>query len=190
MAQTRTTGEADAMRAEFFGWQCRLRQHVMRYDAGRPAPGLSPDVFLSNSSDSLARVIVLINKADSQTYAKQFRHMVLKTQDPNERYDSALDYFKAAYYQRGHEFDEKLTALFGPQSEIAQALLSSGKCQLQFEQFSQRYELECTVEELPEHDTGYQVTYWHNRLFNPNMPAGVRIVAFTPDWMTAVSTKT
>ncbi len=189
MSQSRTTGEADALRAEFFGWQCRLRQHVMRYAAGRPAPGLRPEVFVSDSNESLGHVIVLINKVDSQTYASQFRHMVLKTQDPNERYDSALNYFKAAYYQRGHEFDDQLSALFGPQSGIATRLIGAKRCRLHFDPFSQRYEIDCAIEELPEHDARYQVTYWHNRLFNPKMPAGVRILAFTPDWMTAVSEK-
>ena len=28
----------------------------------------------------------------------------------------------------------------------------------------------------------YQATYWHNRLFNPNRPAAVKVLVFTPDW--------
>ena len=39
-----------------------------------------------------------------------------------------------------------------------------------------------SVEELAESDAIFQNTYWHNRLFNPNLPAGVRILAFQPDW--------
>lgn len=189
MSHSRTQGEADALRAEFFGWQCRLRQHVMRYAAGRPTPGLSPAVYLSDGATNVGEVIVLINKRESQSHAQQFRHMVLKTQDPNERYDSALDYFKAAYYQQGHDFGDRLTALFGSASTVADALKREKQSQLHFDQFNQRYVIDCGVEELPEHDIEYQVTYWHNRLFNPNMPAGVRVLAFSPNWMTAVSTR-
>jgi len=169
----------------------------MRYAAGRPAPGLRPQVFVPVSAQhqlsqqepgrNAGEIIVLINKTDSQTFAQQFRHMVLKTQDPNERYDSALNFFKAAYYQRGHEFDDQLTALFGPHSDTAELLHGLGRCRLHFDQFNQRFELDCIVRELPEHDHSYQLTYWHNRLFNPTMPAGVRILAFEPDWMTAVA---
>jgi len=164
MSQARTIGEANALRAEFFGWQCRLRQHVMRYAAGRPAPGLRPQVSLVDEGakpDAIGtpagEIIVLINKTESQTFAQQFRHMVL------------------------------MTALFGPQSEVAERLLAHGHCRMNFDQFNQRFQLDCIVRELPEHDHSYQVTYWHNRLFNPAMPAGVRILGFEPDWMTAVS---
>ena len=31
----------------------------------------------------------------------------------------------------------------------------------------------------------YQASYWHNKLFNPAMPADIRILAFAPDWSSA-----
>ena len=185
--ETRSEGATIALRQEFFGWQCRLRQHAMRHGGGRPAVGTRPQAYGPAANTSFGRITVLINKAESQSFAQQFRHMVLKTQEPNERYDSALNYFAAAYYQRGHEFDDRLSALFGPKSSLAEQLHAAKTVQLVFEQFDQRYRLDCRVQELAEHDPHFQVTYWHNRLFNPAMPAGVRVLSFLPDWYTAVS---
>jgi len=172
---------ANLIQNHFMGWQCRIRQHVMRYAGGRPSDAMRPTV-LGAEGQELGRIIVLINKEDTVNVAKQFRHMVLKTQDPNERYDSALTFFSGAYYQRGHEFDVSLTALFGPDSDLAADLVASGRCTLVFDELNQRYEMDCSVDNLLEHDNRYQVTYWHNRLFNPSMPAGVQILALTPDW--------
>jgi hypothetical protein len=31
-------------------------------------------------------------------------------------------------------------------------------------------------------DPLYQASYWHNHLFNPNIPDGIRVLSFTPDW--------
>jgi len=96
MSQARTIGEANALRAEFFGWQCRLRQHVMRYAAGRPAPGLRPQVSLVDAEAepesvgiSAGEIIVLINKTESQTFAQQFRH-IPKSQNSYCRTDAAV----------------------------------------------------------------------------------------------------
>jgi len=175
------TNRANLIRNHFMGWQCRIRQHVMRYGGGRPSDGMRPQLLGAGGED-LGQVIVLINKRDAEPVAQQFRHMVLKTQDPNERYDSAMTHFAAAYYQRGHEFDESLTALFGPDSALAGKLIDDGRCQLRFDEFNQRYALDCAVSDLEQHDMRYQVTYWHNRLFNPAMPAGVKILALTPNW--------
>ena len=31
----------------------------------------------------------------------------------------------------------------------------------------------------------FQATYWHNRLYNDAMPAGVQVLSFSPDWARA-----
>jgi len=31
----------------------------------------------------------------------------------------------------------------------------------------------------------YQLTYWHNRLFNSNIPASIVVLGFQPDWAKA-----
>jgi len=178
--------KANLIRNHFMGWQCRIRQQVMRVNGGRPTNGMRPRLLGPDDQD-LGRIIVLINKEDPEEVATQFRHMVLKTQDPNERYDSAMKFFASAYYQRGHEFDESLTALFGPDSELATALSKAGRCTLKFDEFNQRYDMPCSVVDLEQHDVRYQATYWHNRLFNPAMPADVRVLALTPDWADVIA---
>lgn len=52
---------------------------------------------------------------------------------------------------------------------------------LEFDQFSQRYSIPCTVRPLADSDPAWQATFWHNSLFNPNIPGDVQILAFTPD---------
>jgi hypothetical protein len=38
---------------------------------------------------------------------------------------------------------------------------------------------------LAEADPLYQATFWHNKLFNPNLPGRVQVLSFAPDWMHA-----
>jgi len=128
------------------------------------------------------QITTLIIKRDPESVTKQFRHMVLKTNDPADRYDSAVRFLAAAYYQRPHEFSDELTALFASDATLAVALVSAGRCELEFEQFNQTYRFPCRVRNLPTHHSAFQATYWHNRLFNTAMPSDVRVLGFTPDW--------
>jgi hypothetical protein len=43
------------------------------------------------------------------------------------------------------------------------------------------------VAELDESDPAWQLTYWHNSLFNPALPGDVRILGFKPDWACATA---
>ena len=174
-----------ALRDHFLGWQCRLRQLAVREAGGRPSSGMRPEVRLSAAGPPLGAITTLILRREPAEATAQFRHMVRKTQDPAERYASALEMLAAAYYQRPREFSDQLTALFGPGSEIAEPLLAAGHCLLAFEQYSQSYTLPCSVRALAEDDPAYQATYWHNALFNPALPGGVRVLGFQPDWALA-----
>jgi hypothetical protein len=126
--------------------------------------------------------MIVIHKNEPEHTTSLFRHQVLKTQDPVERWEKAIEHMAAGYFQKSAEFDERLTALFGPAAPVSDAMLNHGRIQLDFGEYGQHFRLPVTVVELPEHDPLYQATYWHNRLFNPNMPAGVRVLCFTPDW--------
>jgi hypothetical protein len=173
---------AEALKAEFIGWQCRLRQIAMRQGGGRPTSGMRPRA-LSPAGDEIAPAItVLLNKADPSHATTLFQFLVRKTEDPIERYDKALEVMAGLYFQRPHEFGDTLTALFGEESAIAGRLLSFGACILEFAQFSQSYRLPARVRRLAETDPLFQATYWHNRLFNPRMPPGVSVLSFAPDW--------
>ena len=177
-----TEQAAAALRDDFLGWQCRIRQLSARQAGGRPTAGMRPRV-LSPGGDELSPGIVLliVEEAPADSTAL-FRHQYLKTNDPIERYEKILEILAASYFQHPTSFSDVMTALFGPDSTVAAGLLNHGGCSLEFEQYTQAYRLPCEVAELATDDAFYQATYWHNRMFNPNMPPGVRILSFTPDW--------
>ena len=173
------------IRDHFLGWQCRVRQYAMRQAGGRPTTGMRPGVALERDGEDLGQITVMIVKSESDQVTAQFRHMVRKTQDPAERYESAVKFLASAYYQHPAEFSDEMTALFGQDSGLAARLTAAGRCRLDFEQYSQRYRVPCRVRDLPLSDPAFQATYWHNALFNPSMPGAVRVLAFTPDWAAA-----
>lgn len=176
-------GEAAALlREDFLHWQCRLRQMAMREGGGRPSAGMRPLIFSRDDEQVAGSTVVLLHKAEPDDATAFFRHQVLKTQDPVERWEKATEHMAAGYFQRYRDFDDTLTALFGPASSLVDQMLGHGKVYLDFAELSQRFRLLCKVTELTEHDQLYQATYWHNRMFNPNIPAGVRVVSFAPDW--------
>lgn len=177
-----TAQAAAALRDDFLGWQCRIRQLSARQAGGRPTAGMRPRVLTAQGDELSAGIVVLIVERDSADSTALFRHQYLKTNDPNERYDKILEILAGSYFQRPTHFADVLTASFGPDSALVPRLLNHGRCVLAFEQYAQAYRLPCKVAELATDDDLYQATYWHNRMFNPNMPPGVRILAFTPDW--------
>lgn len=171
------------LRDHFIGWQCRLRQYAVRHEGGRPSNGMRPDLLIEGESS--APIIVLINKREPEQVTMEFRHMVLRTPDPVERYESAVRKFAEMYFQRPQEFSDQLTALFGSRSSIVRSLTAAGRCELEFEFQRQYYRIPCTVRNLLEHEPAFQATYWHNRLFSPALPFGAQVLSFSPDWSRA-----
>ena len=172
--------EAEALRLHFLGWQCRVRQHAVRRYEGRPTSGMRPVLRLAGkASGELTTVLV---KSDPAHFVARFRYMYHRTQDPAERRQSALEFLADAYYQRPQEFSDRLTALFGPGAGLADRLGDAGRCELVFNQFSQSYAIPCAVAELASDDPDFEFTLTHNRLFNPQMPPGVRVLGFAPQW--------
>jgi hypothetical protein len=164
----------------FMYWQCRIRQTSVRMHEGRPTAGMRPLVTLSDSSESLGTVNVLILKNDPHEHTANFKFIVRKTQDPTERIKNGLHHLSEAYYQQPLGFSPQITALFALDSEVADKLFDAGKCRLDFEQESQKFELNCAVRDLPEDDKHHQAIFWHNSMFNPGMPGHVRVLGFTP----------
>jgi hypothetical protein len=173
---------AAALRAEFIGWQCRLRQLAARQDGGRPSSGMRPRVTTLAGMELAAAVVMLISEVEPERSTQLLRYQYQKTQDPNERYDKVLEFLQGSYFQQPAGFSDVLTALFAPGSALAGRLLDLGACRLEFEQYRQGYRLPCAVTRLPVAHPRHQATYWHNRLFNPNLPAAVEVLAFAPDW--------
>ncbi len=174
----------DKIHQGFLGWQCRLRQYSVRQGDGRPTPGMCPRVSIGDD-ESLGNIITLIVKKDPGNSTAQFQHMVKRTHDPLERWEGAIRYFSATYYQKPDEFSDHITALFAPNSELVERLLGSGYCLLHYEQNRQIFTLPCSLRDLSRDHPEYQATYWHNSLFNPNIPADARVLCFIPDWREA-----
>jgi len=173
---------AAALCREFLGWQCRIRQLAARQEGGRPSHGMRPRVTRASGealSDGIATLIIETEPADS---TQLFRYQYLRTHDPNERYDNMLEILQGSYFQEPARFSDLITALFGPESSVAAQLLREGRCVLDFEQYTQGYRIPCTVARLAESHPFHQATLWHNRMFNHQLPAGVQILSFRPDW--------
>jgi hypothetical protein len=173
----------DALRHAFLAWQCRIRQIAVREHGGRPTSGMRP--VLEVAARRVGPITVVLNKRDGGETTTQFRFMVKKTNDPADRYDAALRHLAAAYYQHPDSFSDRLTAVFAPKAELPGQISGRTDCVLSFAQFSQSWRLPCAVQLLDSDAAEYQATYWHNALFNPLLPGGVRIVAFSPDWARA-----
>lgn len=172
--------DTEALRLHFLGWQCRVRQLAVRRHEGRPTSGMCPKAQVSGVPEG--SVTTLLVKGDAAPFVTRFRYMYLRTQDPAERRSAALDFLADAYYQRPREFSDRLTALFAAGSDLAERMCAAGDCLLSFSQFSQSYVIPCAVAELPAKAPAFEFTVGHNRLFNPNMPPGVRVLQFTPEW--------
>ena len=172
-----------AWRHAFLAWQCRIRQIAVREHGGRPTSGMRP--VLEVAGQRVGPITVVITKRDGGATTTQFRFMVKKTHDPADRYDAALRHLAAAYYQRPDSFSDRLTAVFPPEAELPVQISGRTDCVLSFAQFSQTWRLSCVAQLLEPDTAEYQATYWHNALFNPRLPGGVRIVAFAPDWARA-----
>jgi hypothetical protein len=170
------------LRDEFIEWQCRIRQIAVRQDAGRPSPGMRPRVISLDGTEISPGIVVLIVPKDPSHSTTQFRYQFLKTADPIERFEKIVEIQAAEYFQHPENFSDVITALFGPGSEPAARLVDMGQCILEFTQYSQGYRIPCGVNELDEQNEFFQATYWHNSMYNPNLSAGIRVLAFKPDW--------
>lgn len=165
---------------QFLGWQCRIRQHAVRKQEGRPPRGVSAAVKIDGSL--VDQIATIICKEDSEDVTAEFRFMVQQTVDPRKRYESALKFLCEYYYQFPKEFDSRPTALFGLDDKLVKTLVDAKELVLDYSQTSQRYQLVCSAVNLPPGRALYEATYWHNHLFNPNMPGVVTVLGFEIDW--------
>jgi hypothetical protein len=164
----------------FIAWQCRLRKQSMREHGGRPSAGMGAGVYSLSGGDEQSRMQFLVLRRDSQTRTAELRHIVRKTPDPSEWLKNGLRILAEMHYHETEQFQDRLSALFGLDSALADALLQAGACHLKFSEKGIDYGFDFDVEALNEDDELFQATYWHNRLFNPTLPGKVRILAFTP----------
>jgi len=173
---------AAALRREFLGWQCRIRQLAAREEGARPSPGMRPRVLARGTEELSAGIVMLIVETEPQQSTELFRYQYLRTQDPNERYDSVLAILQGSYFQDPGRFSDLMTALFASESPLAARLLEAGRCVLEFEQYTQCYRIPCSVVRLAQSHPFHAATLWHNRMFNDRLPPEVTILSFRPDW--------
>ena len=178
---------AAALCREFVGWQCRIRQLAARREGGRPNSGMRPRVLNRNEEELSAGIVTLIVESEPAHSTQLFRYQYLRTHDPVERYDNMLEILQGSYFQDPARFADLITALFGAESRLAAQLLGEAHCVLDFEQYTQGYRIPCAIARLAESSPFQQATLWHNRMFNPRLPASVQILSFRPNWSHAAA---
>jgi hypothetical protein len=183
---------AAALRDEFIAWQCRLRRHAMRELGGRPSEGMRPAALDAAGGPIADAITVLMARTDSASVARLLEFQFKRTQDPLDRYEKAVTAFSADFYQHPADFSGVMTGLFNEESRTLRELLESsgdvlspGRCVLLFHERSRAYRLPCDVERLAPDAVLFRSTYWHNALFNPNLPPDIAVLAFVPDWLHA-----
>jgi len=174
---------AERLRDHFVGWQCRIRADAMRRRSGRPSPGMRPQVLSAAGEELAPAVTTLLVRREAESFAPEFRHLARRTHDPRDRREAALALLAERYYQHARDFSDVLTATFASGSALADDLAREGRCVLAFAQDNQRYDLTCTVALLGTDDPRREETWWHNALFNPQLPPDIAVLAFAPRWL-------
>jgi hypothetical protein len=175
---------AFALRDEFIAWQCRLRKQAMRAAGGRPTEGMCPRAFDPAGQLLAGSLKVLLARSDAAAMARMFEFQVKRTNDPLERYEKAVEALSADYYHDPANFTGVMAGLFSG-SSVLERLVESRQCVLVFHQFSHQYRVPCDVERLAPEDALFKLTYWHNAMFNPNLPADIAVLGFEPAWARA-----
>ena len=181
------TPRAERLRDHFVGWQCRIRADAMRRGAGRPSPGMCPQVLSASGEELAPSLTMLLIRRETESVAPEFRHLARRTHDPRDRREAALALLAERYYQHARDFSDLLTATFAAASPLAADLVRDGRCVLSFAQDRQRYTLPCAVRRLKPNDPRREETWWHNALFNPQLPPDIPVLAFSPRWLEAVA---
>lgn len=171
-----------ALKRQFLKWQCLTRQMMMRDNQGRPDDAITPGLILAGETEPMGHIITIMNKSPGFSLTPEMRHMALKTLDPAQRRDQALQFFGETFYQKHQQFSDILTATFPPKSPGAARIRAAQTCKLIFEAYNQKFTLECKVWKLAAHNPLNEATLAHNRLFNPALPAETEVLGFEPDW--------
>jgi len=169
-------------REEFLRWQCRIRQIAMREEGGRPSCGMQASVWLGGGVQLIEAMNMLLVQGEPSESTAFFQFQVKKSHDPKQVLEKGLQYLQSTYYHHAPSFRDEMTALFPARSIMANQLIEAGQCLLVFEQFNQVFKLVCTTRKLEADEDGWQATYWHNHMFNANLPGDASIIGFTPDW--------
>ena len=175
-----------ALRTAFIAWQCRIRQLAARDFGGQPMPAMRPRASTKKGAVILPATTVLLVPLEPATSTAFFRFQQQKTNELEKARQAGLGYLAGDFYQLPELFSDEMTAVFGPVSESAAALLQAKEVLLDFEQFSQSYRMFCKVRRLPP-GPAHDSSLWQTRLFNPNIPNDATVLGFKPDWKNAAA---
>ena len=173
------------LRSHFLGWQCRLRQHCMRQDGGRPSTGMRPRVSSQAGNVLAAGITTIMVPADTREPLAFFRFQVQRTNDPRQAYEAGLRYLQSTYYQVPDDFSDELAAVFPQGSALGKRLLAENELILDFDQAMQTYRMLARVRRLQARGADRELILWHNRLFNPEVPTAALVLGLQPQWDSA-----
>lgn len=171
-----------AARDGFLAWQARVRGFAVRRDGGRPGPGMKPTVWTHDGEQLSAGIATVLVERDPLRSTDLFRQIYRGTHDPAERRSAALEMMAGEFFQEAAGFSDILAALFLPGSTLAERLLAESSCRLIFDDGTTRFTLDCRIVSLARDHPFYLATWYHNVMFNPNLPAAAQVLAFEPDW--------
>lgn len=176
-----------ALKMNFLGWQCRIRQMAMRDYGGMPMPAMRPSVSTRKGEVLVPEMTVLLVPLAPEESTAFFRFQVQKTNDERQIFNAGVKYLGAGFYQDPALFSDEMTAVFGAGSNIAASLIRARTLLLGFAQFGQTYRMFCSVRRLPPRSLAREASLWHNRLFNPALPNDAEVLGFKPDWKNAAA---
>ena len=120
--------------------------------AGRPLAGMGAALYSVKGGEEQAKLHFLIVKEDPVAMTAELSHIVRKTPDPSQWAKSGLRILSERHYHDDFNFSNQLTALFGLDSAVAEALKAAGACHLKFKQDSIEHAFDFDVEVLDEND--------------------------------------
>jgi hypothetical protein len=175
------------LRSEFIRWQCRVRQYSVRLYDGQPMSAMCPRVDSLRGGMIIGSIITLMVLQDPRESTAYFRFQLQKTNEPEEARGAALRYLAAEYFQIPEMFSDRLTAVFGPKSSIAEQCLRSRQVLLNFVQQPQRFDVPCVARRLTRIDPVRDAAIWQARAFNAHVPIDAEVLSFAPNWKNAVA---
>jgi len=167
---------------EFMHWQCLSRLFGARQAAGYPLDEAKPLVCYGADGDTGVELTILILKRELDHLVAQYKHNVIKTRDPIERFEWIVKQLSSDYYQKAESFQSTMTALCPVEAPYAQKLLAEGECRMVFRARGDGYLVPAKVTQLPVDDVRAQFTQLHNFHFNHKQPQPHVILGFEPMW--------
>ena len=114
-----------ALKTHFIAWQCRIRQMAARDFGGQPMPAMRPRASTRKGTVLLPAMTVLLVPLEPGASTAFFRFQQQKTNEAEKARQAGLGYLAGDFYQLPELFSDEMTAVFGPFSDNAAALLKA-----------------------------------------------------------------